>query len=553
MNSSLIMAKVLGMPSWVDFWLMIVLAVVNGVLVMFMATKLLQILQLSNYKAKGVSDWLKQTKFNYWGRLIIVSVLSCASMLITNVLLDELLVVRALKYVGVVFYFVFALVYIINTYSVPQKSPIKYTHRMNRLVAVVGILGFLVTIGFMYLSVNYIPYFTTGGVSIVPIFIPLIVLVAHLCTNVVEKAIAKKFIKRAKTKLAKLTDIKVVGVTGSYGKTTVKNIIASILAEKYKVCVTPFSYNTPLGLSKTILENLEQTDQVFVAEMGARNVGDIAQLCDMVQPTIGVITGIGNQHMATFGNTQNLVKTKSEIVEYITNRKGTMVFNTDTALADQMYNDCDCKKIQVSLNGNNNIYATDIKSTKNGSTFTLCIGKEKYKNVTTTLLGEHNISNILTAVGVAKELGLTGEQIVEAISKLVPTAHRLALVPSTNALVVIDDAYNGSVEGTKSALNVLSKFDGTKVVITPGLVELGKEQFNSNFEFGRDMAKVADYVIITGVVNYEAISAGLEFCNFETNKIIRAGTLNQAVSMLASITNPGDVVLFENDLPDNYI
>lgn len=551
--NSLIMSKVLGMPSWVDFWLMIALAVVNGVIAVFMSTKILQILQLSNYKTKGVLDWLKQTKFNYWGRLIIVSVLSCAAMLITNVLLDELLVVRPLKYVSTIFYFVFSLVYIINTYSVPQKSPIRYTHRMNRLVAVVGILSFFVTIGFMYLSVNCIPYFTAGGIAFVPMLIPLIVYLAHLCTNEIEKAIAKKFIKKAKTKLSTHTDIKVVGVTGSFGKTTVKNIIASLLAEKYKVCVTPFSYNTPLGLSKTILENLEDGDQVFVAEMGARNVGDIAQLCDMVQPTIGVITGIGNQHMATFGSSQNLVKAKGELAEYITNRNGTMVFNTDTVLAEQMYNGCACKKVQVSLNSRHQIYATDIQSSKNGSTFTLYIGKEKFKDVNTTLLGEHNISNILTAVGVAVELGLTGEQIVSGIAKLIPTAHRLALVPSTNALVVIDDAYNGSVEGTKSALNVLSKFDGTKVVITPGLVELGKEQFNSNFEFGRDMAKVADYVIITGVVNYDAISSGLQFCNFAENKIIRAGTLSQAVNMLPSITNPGDVVLFENDLPDNYI
>lgn len=551
--NSVVLSRILGMPSWVDFWISIVLALVNAVLIVFMATKMLQILQLSNYKFKGVCDWLKQTKLNYWGRLLIVSVLSCAAMLITNVLLDEFLIVSALKYTSIIFYLIFALVYIINTFSVSQKTPIKYTHRMNRLVAVVGVLAFFVTIGFMYLSVNVIPYFTAGGVAIVPMFIPLIVYIAHLGTNLIEKAYSKKFINKAKDKLAKFANLQVVGVTGSFGKTTVKNIIASLLAEKYKVCVSPFSYNTPLGLSKTILENLNADDQIFVAEMGARHVGDILQLCDMVQPNIGVITGIGNQHMATFGSTNNLVKAKGELVDYVASRNGMVIFNTDTALGKQMYEKASCKKVEVGLNVTKKVYASDIQSTKSGSVFTLHIGKKQYNNVSTTLLGEHNISNILTAVSVALELGLSAEQIVEGISKLVPTAHRLALVPSTNALVVIDDAYNGSVEGTKSALNVLSKFDGTKVVITPGLVELGKEQFNCNFEFGRDLAKVADYVIITGVINYEAIASGLEFSNFATNKIIRAGTLNQAVSMLASITNPGDVVLFENDLPDNYV
>ncbi len=547
------MTQVLGMPSWVDFWLTIVLSAVNAVLVMFMATKMLQMLQLSNYKLKGVNDWLKQCKFNYWGRLAMVSVLSCASMLIINVLLDDFLVVRALKYVSVIMYLVFALIYIINTFSAPQKTPIKYTHRMNRLVAVVGILSWIISIALMYVSVNYIPYFTAGGMVIVPVFIPLIVYLSHFLTKGIEKQISNKYIKKAQDKLSRRTNLITIGVTGSYGKTTVKNIIACILAEKYKVCVSPYSYNTPLGLSKTILENLEDTDEIFIAEMGARFVGDISTLCNMVNPSIGVITGIGNQHLATFESVENLVKAKSELTDYVTNRNGTMIFNVDSTSAKQMYENAQCDKIEVGLNIKENVYVKDFVCTPQGSQFTLVIGKKQYKDVSTKLLGEHNVSNILTAVCVALKLGLTHEQILQGISKVIPTAHRLSLMPSTNALVIIDDAYNGSVEGYKSALNVLSKYNENKVIITPGLVELGKEQFNCNFEFGRAMAKVADYVIITGIVNYDAISTGLEFCNFPSNKIIRAGDLNQAVSMLASITNPGDVILFENDLPDNYV
>lgn len=550
---NLLMTKILGMPSWVDFWLTIVLAVINAVIITFMATKMLQMLQLSNYKVKGVNEWLKQCKFNYWGRLVMVSVLSCASMLIVNVLLDDFLVARALKYISIILYFVFALVYIINTFSAPQKTPIKYTHRMNRLVAVVAVLSFLLTTALMYISVNLIPYFTAGGMVVVPMFIPLLVYISHFLTKGIEKSISNKYIKKAQDKLSRLTNLTVVGVTGSYGKTTVKNIIACILAEKYKVCVSPFSYNTPLGLSKTILENLEDTDEVFIAEMGARYVGDINTLCKLVNPTIGVVTGIGNQHLATFESIDNLVKAKSELTEHITDQSGTMVFNVDSVYAKNMYQTANCKKIEVGIECRANVYAQDIKCTPQGSEFTLVIENKKYKNVETKLLGEHNISNILTAVCVALELGLTHQEILQGISKVIPTAHRLSVMPSTNALVIIDDAYNGSVEGYKSALNVLSTFKENKVIITPGLVELGKEQFNCNFEFGRAMAKVADYVIITGIVNYDAISTGLEFCGFPANKIIRAGSLNQAVSMLPAITNPGDVILFENDLPDNYV
>ena len=117
---------------------------------------------------------------------------------------------------------------------------------------------------------------------------------------------------------------------------------------------------------------------------------------------------------------------------------------------------------------------------------------------------------------------------------------------------IIDDAYNSSVEGSKASLDVLSRFEGKKIVITPGLVELGSDQFNCNFEFGRDLAKVCDYVIIDSTINYDAISSGLIFAGFDENKIIQAVSLSKAVELLKDIAGKGDVVLFENDLPDNY-
>ena len=542
----------MGVPTLTDFWLIIVISVITAFIVTMMAIEYLHILQLSGYKLAGLFDWMQQSKFASYGRLIMITVLSGMAVLITNVLLTDMLVGRALKYISILFLFIFSAIYIINIFNVPQKKPIKYTKRMNRIIGCFAVLAFLICVGLMYISVNFIPYFTPGGAIFMPLLVPLIVALSHLVTSPVEKIISNTFVRKAKAKLYN-KDLIVVGITGSYGKTSVKTIIANILAEKYKVCASPFSYNTPLGLSKTILENLADDDQVFIAEMGARNVGDIAELCNMVKPQIGVITGIGNQHLATFKTIDNLVKTKSEIVRYIEQNNGKMIFNVDSEYAEKMYKGCSAEKKCVGQNVSKGIWADNIECNSKGSTFTLHISDKKADNVHTILLGEHNISNILVGVAVAVQLGLSMEQIVNGIESLTPVAHRLAIVPSTNSLVVIDDAYNASVEGSKVALNVLSKFDGKKIVITSGFVELGKEQFNSNFELGRQMATVCDYVIINGVINYEAIYSGLKFGGFDVNKIIRAGTLNQASSMLSSITNPGDVVLFENDLPDNYV
>lgn len=543
----------MGMPSLPDFWLSVVFSLVMSLFATFMATQFLHMLQLSGYKLKGYFDWLKQSKFSPVGRLLIVSLLSAAAMLITNVLLEDVLVGRALKYTSVIFLVVFSLTYIVNFYSLPQKTSIKYTKRMGRLIGTIAVLTFIISIALMYLSVNCIPYFTAGGVTVIPVLVPFIVVIAHILLRPLEKCISRSYEKKAKQKLSSHKDLISIGVTGSYGKTTVKNIIASILATKYRVCASPFSYNTTLGISRTVLENLNENDQVLISEMGARNPGDISQICEMVKPTIGVITGIGNQHLATFGSTENIAKTKGELVSFVEEVGGTMIFNTDSQKSKEMFENAKCNKFQTNIAGSGDIVAENICCTENGTTFDILIGGKKVENVSTVLLGEHNVSNILIGIQVGLILGISIKEIVGAIKKMPPVSHRLAIVPSNNALVVIDDAYNGSVEGSKSALKVLSNFKGQKVVITPGLVELGREQFNCNFEFGRDMSKVCDYVIITGVVNYEAISSGLEFAGFEKNKIIRAGTLNQAVQMLPSITNPGDVVLFENDLPDNYL
>ena len=186
-----------------------------------------------------------------------------------------------------------------------------------------------------------------------------------------------------------------------------------------------------------------------------------------------------------------------------------------------------------------------------GVTFTLVYKGKEYKT-RANLLGGHNVSNIILCANVCLSLGISIEQIVEAIEMLMPSPHRLTLTPSANSLIVIDDAYNASVEGSRAALDVLASYKSTKVVITPGLVELGKEQFECNVEFGKAMAAVADYVIVDGTFNYQALEKGLLEGGMAADKILRAGSLKQAVTLLRDITEPGDVVLFENDLPDNY-
>ena len=541
-----------GFDSWLTFWLVVVISLANAILMVFVGYRFFQSLQLSGYKLSGYFAWLKENKFEDWGRLLVLSFLSSAALVITNVLLEDFLIFKILTYIGLIFYALFTIVYIVNVFSVSKKTPLKYTGRMTRMIVVFGVLVFALTYFIMELSVINIPHFSHGIIGVTPLFVPLIVVLAYLITWPFETLYNKSFVKKAKAKLSEYDKLIKIGITGSYAKTSVKNILHTLLSEKYNVVASPHSYNTPLGLSRTILEDLKPSTQIFIAEMGARYVGDIRELALMVEPTYGIITATGNQHLATFGTVENVAKTKFELADFVWSRGGKMFFSSDSNINILKPDDnLECRFALSGLKQGELVLSGEPKVTASGSEFTILYNKKEIK-CKTKLLGKHNISNILLCASVALEFGLTLDEIARGIEKLAPTAHRLAIVPSSQSLVVIDDAYNGSVEGAKAGLEVLKEFEGKKFVITPGLVELGSEQFNSNFEFGINTAKVADYCIITGITNYEAIAAGLEFGGFEKSHILRAGSVSQAVELASMLSSPGDVYLFENDLPDNY-
>lgn len=532
-----------------DLFMFSAIAVISTVLMIFVGYRLLQILQLTNYRIHGFLKWFKETKYSYISRLFMLSFLSIASMLITNVILADFFVQPIFEYLSILFYILFCSLFITNLFSAKQKTPLKYTKRMTRLLVVFVILEGLFTWLVQYVGLKYIPYLSFSLIGIVPITLPVFVIIAFYITLPIEMLISNSYIKKAKKKLNERKDLVVIGVTGSFGKTSVKNILATILSEKYKVCSSPASFNTPLGLSKTVLTKLKNEDRIFIAEMGAKAVGDITELCNMVNPEIGIITGIGNQHLLTFGSLDNILKTKGELADYIEKNSKKMYFNVDTNLAKNLSENYTCKK--TAMNANYDLTIENLVTNENGSIFDL---KHKSQKVScsTALLGDHNVSNILISSLVALDLGLNLQDIKNGIEKLKPVPHRLEIIKGASPYTIIDNSYNSSVEGSKASLEVVSKFNGKKFVITPGLVELGKEQFNCNYEFGRDLARVCDYVIIDSTVNFDAISSGLVFGGFDESKIIQAVNLNSAVEILNQFASAGDVVLFENDLPDNY-
>ena len=526
----------------------VVLSAVNGAIMCFLSSKFLHVIQLSGYKINGYRAWLKETKAAYVGRLTILSFLSIACILVTNALLDGY--GEYYSYVGLVFYFYFCIVFIVNVYKTPNKTPLKQTKRMNRLTFVVFLIMTAITFILIAIFSEYVVYVKFGIVALTPLFLPFVVPVCHFLCVPMELIFRQYYIIKAKKKLKKLNNLIKIGITGSFGKTTTKHILNVMLATKYNVCMSPHSFNTPLGLTKVVNSYLKPEHEILITEMGARQIGDISYLCRLIQPKHAIITSVGNQHLATFGSVDNVYKAKKELMQAIID--GIVCFNANNEGCLKMYNECKTEKILCGINSDD-CFANikNIKTTNKGSTFTLEIDK-KSVNCTTKLLGIHNLEDVVLSAGLAYKLGVTLTQIKNAISSLKPVPHRLELI-NENDLTIIDNSYNASMESSMAALETLKLFDGDKIIVTPGIVELGEEQYSINENLAQEIAKVAQKIIIVNKTNKDALINGLNKAKFDSKNIIFVENLADAKDKLKEIVKPKDVILFENDLPDNYI
>ena len=384
-----------------------------------------------------------------------------------------------------------------------------------------------------------------------PLAMPLWIALGGLCAWPVEKLVSEMYFRDAQRKLKARPDLIKIGITGSYGKTSVKFILRTILQEKFQVLATPSSFNTPMGVTRIIREKLLPAHQVFIAEMGARHVGDIKELCRLVHPHHGVLTSVGPQHLDTFRTIERIKGTKYELMDAIP-EGGCCFFPDDGAICRELFDKTRKEKRICALYGADDadVWAEDITVSPAGSSFTLHTISDSVR-CQTRLLGEHNIQNVLLAATVGLHLGMNLRQIARGISRIEPVEHRLQLLPSTG-VTIIDDAFNSNPNGAKAALRVLRDFPARRIIITPSMVELGGEEAAFNREFGRMMAECVDVAILVGRKHTAPIAHGLQEGGFAQENLHVVPSLEEAMAILREIGRPGDVALFENDLPDNY-
>ncbi len=537
-----------------EFLIILFLSLLNGALLVAVGYKFLQIIQLTGYKLRGFYGWMKTSKQSYFSRILFLSLLSFACLFVTNVLLNSVNVSFYFSYIGLAFYFIFASVYSAKSISAPTRVPLRYTSRMTRLSITVFILSALASFWLIVLSSQFNTLLRFSVVAFTPLLLYVLVPLAFYINKPLEFVIYEIYILKAKNTLKNLnkTTKKIkIGITGSFGKTSTKFILATILGEKYKVCASPASYNTPMGLTKVILNNLKAEDEILIAEMGARRKGDIKKLCKFVTPDISVVTGVGEQHLETFKSLERIKETKFEIVENM--EAGGKALFSDSEVSKELYVKANCEKYICGLDEGSFAYASDIKHTEDGASFTLNIDGKSIK-CSCKLLGKHNVANIVLASAVAYKLGLSLEEIASGIAKVQPISHRLELTKSENGVIILDDSYNASPVGARCALEVLADIKAkNKIVMTPGIVEQGKNQFEANRALGKEIAKVATKVFVMNELNKNAISTGLIEGGFNKENIFYATTIFEGEELIKTHVKKGDVLLIENDLPDNFI
>ena len=433
-------------------------------------------------------------------------------------------------------------------YNFPKsksKIELKNTNRVIRMYITEAILILCIFL------INYKKYVLLK-LCVINIISPIMCIIANSINYPIECIRKKYYINIAKKILADMPNLIVIGVTGSYGKTSVKNFLEKILEKKYEVLTTPKNYNTTMGVVKTITENLKSTHQIFICEMGATKPNDIKEICDIVKPKLGIITSIGPQHLESFKSIENIIKTKFELADSVKHNNGTIFLNFDNTYLSEQH--LEQNFITYGVNNNSLDYnAFDIRTSSNGSTFSI-IGKDSGAklNLKTKLIGAHNVVNITGAIAVGNYLGIELNDIVNQVRNLSSVKHRLQLISNKN-LNIIDDSYNSNPDSSKSALNTLSQFDGIKIIVTPGLIELGVNEKKYNYELGKYCCNICDYIFLVNSTQSKYVLEGINSTDFNRKKIFIVNSPQEAIKQILDFNiNNKITVLLENDLPDNY-
>lgn len=534
-----------------DKWLLAAGFVLFALMFYFIMRFNMHMFQLNGYKNKEHLNWLKKNikkqAFILWLPVFVVPAFAA--------FLTDITVLKIVATVWACVIFAAILKYYTFLKKQKNKKKLVFTARVKRLVATDCLFNLVILLLLFVFTDEALVWLFFGLLAALQ---PYMVILMNIFNRPIEKAVTNYYINDAKNMLKAMPGLKIIGVTGSYGKTSVKYYLSALLQSRFNVLITPESFNTPMGVVRTIREGLKSTHEIFVCEMGARHVGDIKELCDIVHPQHGIITSVGPQHLETFYSIENIINTKFELADALP-EGGKLFLNGDneyinkksSAYEDKTFYATSVKTTEADSTYNG-YYAKDIRVSQFGTEFVAVTPDGEEESFSMRIIGQHNVVNVMGAIAVAHSFGVPLKDLKVPVRKLQPVAHRLQMLEKGD-VTIIDDAYNSNPAGSKAAVETLAMFEGLKILITPGMVELGKEEERYNYEFGTYAAKCCDYILLVGKEHTKPIAEGVKAGGFLEEHCKTFEKLEEAVAFAYGIASEQHkYILLENDLPDNY-
>jgi len=397
-------------------------------------------------------------------------------------------------------------------------KPLVFTGRVKRFFAALLLFAIFIAVAFKHFAV------------VLPLFL------AYFVSMFIEKMLFNGFKVKAQKKIEAMENLTVVGITASYGKTSIKNYIEHLLKAKYKTYATPRSVNTLGGVMKDVNDDLPADTEVYVVEMGARGEGDIAEISTFVNPHYVVVGKIGPAHIEYFKTMENIRNTKMEILKTERLKEAWIHESARVKPESNIHTFGSKENLDIrTIEAAPEYVIENVEATLDSTSFTL-----DGVAYSASILGAFNAMNLAAAVLVAKELGLSDEQIQEGLSTLKAVDHRLQRIDA-GGKVILDDSFNGNIDGMMASFDLATTYEGRKVVITPGLVEVDDEL---NVQVAQRANEVFDVVVVTGDLNYAIFKEYVE-----ADKLVKLATKGEMEAMLVEETRPGDLILFANDAP----
>lgn len=528
---------------------LVIVYIICGIYILLNFKRDIHMLQQNSYRISRYWRWLENGNFMPAWRLIDLALI----LLLISTLLNMPL---SLGLAAIV-----AIVKCVMILKAKHKKPLVFTNRVWRIYTVTALLAVILCLpGILIFGGKdaMVDFYAGPCVAVaIMLFVAVLswalVIAAVWLLKPVEAHINKRYYDDARRILKSMPELKIVGITGSYGKTSTKHYLHTILSEHFETLMTPGSYNTPMGVIRTVREMMKPYTEIFICEMGAKQKGDIKEICDLVEPGCGIITAVGPMHLETFGNIDTVCSTKFELADAIPSDGFVAVNNDFEKSAARKVDNTQCIRYGVSNTENADYRAENVEYSADGTEFTVVGPDGKKMQFKTRLIGECNISNLLAAIIVALKLGVPEEKIRIGVSRIEQVEHRLNVKRTPGGVTIIDDAFNSNPDGSKMALEVLGRFKtGKRICVTPGMIELGDRREELNEALGRHIGENADIAIIVNEYNRDALVEGVLSTGFDKKNLYTVESFETSQKLLSTLLKPGDTILYENDLPDSF-